>query len=139
MIYFTRYTLFISSVMISFSLMMMDVVLFFYLFPALFSSCSMLTPSCVQRGAVLATELKNNSNKLAKWTAQSILADADQMLIGFVSRKAPADAFNHTVIGTQMYKPRDFAQQINLGLNNMWGIVKVFPWSTEVEMHIISE
>jgi translation initiation factor 3 subunit D len=35
-----------------------------------------------QRGAVLATELKNNSCKLAKWTAQSILAGADQMKLG---------------------------------------------------------
>jgi hypothetical protein len=34
------------------------------------------------RGAVLATELKNNSCKLAKWTAQSILAGADQMKLG---------------------------------------------------------
>jgi translation initiation factor 3 subunit D len=32
-----------------------------------------------QRGAVLATELKNNSAKLAKWTAQSIIAGADQV------------------------------------------------------------
>ena len=39
-----------------------------------------------QRGAVLATELKNNSCKLAKWTAQSILCGADQMKIGYVSR-----------------------------------------------------
>jgi len=39
-----------------------------------------------QRGAVLATELKNNSAKLAKWTAQSILAGADIMKVGYVSR-----------------------------------------------------
>lgn len=35
-----------------------------------------------KRGAILATELKNNSAKLAKWTAQSILSGADQMKIG---------------------------------------------------------
>jgi hypothetical protein len=27
---------------------------------------------------VLATELKNNANKLAKWTAQALLAGAEQ-------------------------------------------------------------
>lgn len=32
-----------------------------------------------QRGAVLATELKNNANKLAKWTCAALLAGADQM------------------------------------------------------------
>lgn len=35
-----------------------------------------------QRGAVLATEMKNNSCKLARWTTQSILAKADQMKLG---------------------------------------------------------
>merc|ERR1711865_1167842 len=39
-----------------------------------------------QRGAVLATELKNNSNKLAKWTLQALLAGADLMKLGYVSR-----------------------------------------------------
>ena len=35
-----------------------------------------------QRGAVVATEMKNNSCKLAKWTVQSILAGAESMKIG---------------------------------------------------------
>jgi translation initiation factor 3 subunit D len=37
-----------------------------------------------QRGAVVATEMKNNSCKLARWTVQSILAGADTMKIGYV-------------------------------------------------------
>ena len=35
-----------------------------------------------QRGAVLATELKNNSNKLAKWTVASMLAGSDTIKFG---------------------------------------------------------
>ena len=35
-----------------------------------------------QRGAVVATEMKNNSCKLARWAVQSILADAAFMKIG---------------------------------------------------------
>jgi translation initiation factor 3 subunit D len=35
-----------------------------------------------QRGAVVATEMKNNSCKLARWTVQSILARADVMKLG---------------------------------------------------------
>jgi translation initiation factor 3 subunit D len=35
-----------------------------------------------QRGAVVATEMKNNSCKLARWTVQSILAKADLMKLG---------------------------------------------------------
>jgi translation initiation factor 3 subunit D len=37
-----------------------------------------------QRGAVVATEMKNNSLKLARWTVQSILAKADMMKLGYV-------------------------------------------------------
>ncbi|KAI4368162.1 hypothetical protein MLD38_016749 [Melastoma candidum] len=77
-----------------------------------------------QRGAVLATELKNNANKLAKWTAQALLASADYMKLGFVSRVHPRDHFNHVILAVQQYKPKDFASQINLNTSNMWGIVK---------------
>jgi len=37
-----------------------------------------------QRGAVLATELKNNSHKLARWTSQALLAGANQIKLGCV-------------------------------------------------------
>lgn len=42
-----------------------------------------------QRGAVVATEMKNNSCKLARWTVQSILAKADLMKIGWVLSPPP--------------------------------------------------
>jgi len=77
-----------------------------------------------QRGAVLATELKNNANKLAKWTAQALLASADVMKLGYVSRIHPRDHFNHVILSVQGYKPKEFAMQINLNTSNMWGIVK---------------
>jgi len=79
-----------------------------------------------QRGAVLATELKNNSCKLAKWTAQSLLSGADQMKIGFVSRSNPKNSYEHTILATQFYRPKDFATQITLNVSNMWGIVKMW-------------
>jgi translation initiation factor 3 subunit D len=72
-----------------------------------------------QRGAVLATELKNNSFKIAKWTAQSLLAGADQMKIGFVSRVAPKNPYEHVVLATQFYRPKDFATQITLSEGQM--------------------
>jgi hypothetical protein len=45
------------------------------------ASCVVNRRLGAQRGAVLATELKNNSNKLAKWTAQAILACASKPAI----------------------------------------------------------
>jgi translation initiation factor 3 subunit D len=79
-----------------------------------------------QRGAVLATELKNNSFKLAKWTAQSLLAGADQMKIGFVSRVQPKNAYEHQIMATQFYRPKDFATQITLHETQMWAMVRMF-------------
>ncbi|KAL4927054.1 eukaryotic translation initiation factor 3 subunit D [Aspergillus undulatus] len=77
-----------------------------------------------QRGAVVATEMKNNSIKLARWTTQAILAKADGMKLGFVSRANPRSAAGHVVLGVAGYKPREFAAQMNLNLGNGWGIVR---------------
>lgn len=79
-----------------------------------------------QRGAVLATELKNNSAKIAKWTAQSLLSGVDQMKLGYVSRTVAANSDEHAILATQFFKPKDFAQQINLSIPNVWGILKMF-------------
>jgi translation initiation factor 3 subunit D len=78
-----------------------------------------------QRGAVLATELKNNSAKVAKWTAQSILAGAEHMKLGYVSRVASTNPDEHVILATQFSKPKDLAQQINLSIPNIWGIMKM--------------
>lgn len=77
-----------------------------------------------QRGAVVATEMKNNGAKLARFAVQSLLAKADNMKMGYVSRVSPRDSSRHVVLGTQWYKPRDFAAQINVNFSNGWGIVR---------------
>lgn len=98
-----------------------------------------------QRGAVVATEMKNNSSKLARYAVQSILAGAEQMKMGcvllpfatashpslttswsnrYVSRANPRDSSRHTILGTQWYKPREFASQMNISLANGWGVVR---------------
>ncbi|KAG6039793.1 hypothetical protein E4U41_002140 [Claviceps citrina] len=77
-----------------------------------------------QRGAVVATEMKNNSCKLARWTVQSILSKSDIMKLGFVSRVNPRSNDKHVILGVIGWKPRDFANQMNLSLSNGWGIVR---------------
>jgi len=77
-----------------------------------------------QRGAVLANELKNNACKLAKWTVQSILAGADNLKFGYVTRYSVKDSSRHIILGTQQFKPIEFGQQINLNMDNAWGIVR---------------
>jgi len=77
-----------------------------------------------QRGAVVTTEMKNNSAKLARWAVQAYLAGADQLKLGYVARANPKDSSRHVLLGTQAYKPRDFAASMNISLTNGWGIVK---------------
>ncbi len=63
----------------------------------------------------MATELKNNSNKVAKWTAQAILAGAEQINLGFVSRASPKvyywiflASFIHLYYLTGLFQPCNF-------------------------------
>ena len=79
-----------------------------------------------QRGAVLATEVKNNGPKLARWTTEAMLAGADHIKFGFVSRTQMNKNGRHTILGTQMYRPKEFASQIALNTSNMWGVLENF-------------
>lgn len=44
----------------------------------------------------------------------------------FVSRVNPKSASDHVVLGVLGYKPREFANQMNLNLKNGWAIVRTF-------------
>jgi len=77
-----------------------------------------------QRGAVLATELKNNSFKIARWTAQAVIAGAEVLKFGYVTRKQVSANDRHSILTVQTYKTADFAVQIGLHKANAWGIVR---------------
>jgi len=77
-----------------------------------------------QRGAILATELKNNSYKIGRWTAQAILSGCDVMKIGYASRVDPKDPWSHTVLSVQTHITESFAEQIGMHLNNVYGIIR---------------
>ncbi|KAG8138193.1 hypothetical protein E2320_004121 [Naja naja] len=77
-----------------------------------------------QRGAVIATELKNNSYKLARWTTCALLAGSEYLKLGYVSRYHVKDSSRHVILGTQQFKPNEFASQINLIMENAWGILR---------------
>uniref|UniRef100_A0A4W6E285 Eukaryotic translation initiation factor 3 subunit D n=1 Tax=Lates calcarifer TaxID=8187 RepID=A0A4W6E285_LATCA len=64
-----------------------------------------------QRGAVLATELKNNSYKLARWTCCAMLAGSEYLKLGYVSRYHVKDSARHVILGTQH-------------MENAWGILR---------------
>ncbi|CAF0975841.1 unnamed protein product, partial [Didymodactylos carnosus] len=94
--------------------------------PKIGSGLDWRTKLDMQRGAVLAAELRNNGFKLAKWTTCAILAGSDQIKFGYyVSRQNFKDASRHSILGMQHFKPLEFATQMALNIDNGWGIVRV--------------
>jgi translation initiation factor 3 subunit D len=45
-------------------------------------------------------------------------------IASYVSRVNSKDASRHSILGTQSYKPKDFASQMNFNVANGWGIVR---------------
>jgi len=77
-----------------------------------------------QRGAIMATELKNNAFKIGRWVAQAVLAGADTMKIGYASRVQPNDPWNHSVLSVQTYITDRIAEQIGIHAHNVYGILR---------------
>lgn len=42
----------------------------------------------------------------------------------YVSRVTARDDSNHVILGTQQFKPTEFATQISLNMDNAWGILR---------------
>ena len=46
------------------------------------------------------------------------------ILARYVSRYHVKDSSRHVILGTQQFKPNEFASQINLSMENAWGILR---------------
>ena len=46
------------------------------------------------------------------------------LYFSYVTRYNVKDSGRHVILGMQHFKPTDFAQQINLSMENAWGIVR---------------
>ena len=79
----------------------------------------------VQRGGVVATELKNNMFKIQRWALQALFAGAPTIEIGYVSRQQPKDAAVHHILSVQSYTPQEFFTGMNVNLNQMWSIIEL--------------
>jgi len=77
-----------------------------------------------QRGAVLATVLKDNAFKLGRWTAQAILSGCDIIKLGYISRKEDSDPWTHSCLTVATHHTEGFAEQIGMTNNNVFGILR---------------
>merc|ERR1712038_1139648 len=77
-----------------------------------------------QTSAVSATEMKNNSFKVARWIMQSRLAGAESIKLAFVTRENVKDDKSHVLVNMESYTPNELATQAGLNPDNCWGILK---------------
>lgn len=87
-------------------------------------------------GDILLSELRDNAAKVGRWIAHTHLAGADELHLGFVTRRSRDDASAHDVVGTQSYSPEPLANQMSLPLSAMWGSLN---WAISLVRHQVSE
>lgn len=61
----------------------------------------------------------NNCRLLVAFTQTLLLPFSS-----YVSRVSVKDSAKHVILGMQQFKPTEFAQQINLNMDNGWGILR---------------
>ncbi|EAK87375.1 translation initiation factor eIF-3 subunit 7 [Cryptosporidium parvum Iowa II] len=77
-----------------------------------------------QKGALLATEIRNNACQLTKWATQALLSSCDILKLGYIVRRTPNDRESHQIISVQSYKTKELSAQMGLKEENAWGIVR---------------
>jgi len=77
-----------------------------------------------QKVGCITSEFRSNFNKLSKWAIESILSGADYIKFGFISRVNNKDNKRHEILGTHTFKPREFANHLQLTIENSWGLLK---------------
>jgi len=75
-----------------------------------------------RRGVVLATEIKNNSCRMARVIAKAFLAGASNIHIGFITRKTASDTVNHVLLTAIPFATNVAAPQINVSERVLWGV-----------------
>lgn len=76
------------------------------------------------RGALVTTEIRNNSCKVNKWVCQAYLAEAETIKLGYVSRINSKESGKHAILGVDSYTVKDLSQIISFKMKECWYIVK---------------
>jgi hypothetical protein len=87
-------------------------------------------------GRVLLNEVQENTAKFGKWVASSVLAGADFITFGLVTRSSKDDSTQHTVLGLEDRSPASLATVLSMSPKNMWGIVA---WAIEMVREQVRE
>jgi translation initiation factor 3 subunit D len=75
---------------------------------------------------VLASEMKNNNCKLAKWASKVALAGTDELRLGFVTRSSTSGGeLNHQILLVRSFRPQTFVGQLQMRVGSFWASLKV--------------
>lgn len=78
-------------------------------------------------GTVFANEVKNNNNKISRWTIESILGGVDMIRFAFVSRLNPKLITFPILLLVSSFPPRYIFDSMHFpSQESCWGIVKTF-------------
>lgn len=75
-----------------------------------------------QQSAIVTSQLKGNAFKFARWSIEAMLAGADRMLLGFLSRTTLKNNANHSILAVSQYNPDLFAHQLHISLRHLWSL-----------------
>merc|ERR1711916_301696 len=75
-----------------------------------------------QGGGVLASVVKDEDSRLARFTTRALLADADLVSLGFVTRSHPSRHLDHIILGTQVHRTKTIASQMGLAQEALWAV-----------------
>eukprot|EP01016_Furgasonia_blochmanni_P002624 TRINITY_DN1101_c0_g1_i3.p1 TRINITY_DN1101_c0_g1~~TRINITY_DN1101_c0_g1_i3.p1 ORF type:complete len:573 (+),score=159.39 TRINITY_DN1101_c0_g1_i3:67-1785(+) len=77
-----------------------------------------------EKGALLSTELRNNSCKISRWICQAYLADVEKLKIGLVSRIDPKDQKRHSILGVESFARTNLESTIAFKVKDNWNLLK---------------
>jgi translation initiation factor 3 subunit D len=78
-----------------------------------------------QGSAVLSDEIKNDGFKLSRWCAQAVLAGADELKLGFLTRSSARDPrAGHSILSVQRFRPAEFAAQLSCDVGKMFATLR---------------
>lgn len=78
------------------------------------------------KGSLMALEFKNNAGSLARWISHCLLASAEVLYLGWVSRAVHTDNKKHRVLACQQHNAAVLSQQVGLHEANVWAVLRYF-------------
>ncbi len=75
------------------------------------------------RGALISSEVRNNSSKIARWLCQAQLADCENVKLGFVTKPSSKDT-KHQVLTVEPMTTGGLSNMTGYKLKDNWSIIK---------------